>query len=467
MSNHPIASSALSENCFSADPSLQNGCCLGSCPHGPKYYMQKSYLKSLHAQTYGSHIDKEALDRLRGLVAQALQDSLMDVDRISLEKDGIHYDALTVRQAEETQDWCLFVQDREAPMELHLEDLSLRCQEQGLNLLIVNGPNLGRSEGSVKKKTFGQATEAAMQYLEQEVRAKKVALLADGFGAAKLCAAVSSHFFATRGPIYLGARVNAAASLDRHFPGCKRWTARRLGLKQDQTQLSRIFQERLFHEIIAEPCRLSETNGYMLAPEVRDLVGKSPLESEDRLAFHVLEDSQVNQHFVGTTNMSPDWARQSGYWKGKALQHIMIHHHNRNRLATPDSLWIRSDLPQMAYDWLSRISVDELGANRTLWEGLSESFTRYYYYASLPENATCPDFLPTIKALLFSQLVDREWVEGENFGDFMFRLKAQCIWKGFGEQDEDTLRQIAFDYDFSRKLYSIIGGILATEVDAI
>lgn len=137
-------------------------------------------------------------------VALAGQGALVELQRrgyeakhVILEKQGIRYSGYEVAfsDSKNRDCWVLQAVGNSMTAENSLIGFVESYQGAGFNLLIVNGPSVGLSEGTATRETMGDAQEVALSYLEEVKRAKKIALSGFSLGSAALSEAILQHAF--------------------------------------------------------------------------------------------------------------------------------------------------------------------------------------------------------------------------------------------------------------------------------
>lgn len=164
-----------------------------------RFSMQRfiiSFLYPIQTVTY-KLLSKGSLDKARKDNVEILQRNDFYVRNVVLAKDGVRYDGLLLGHQDtiENGKWVL----RAAENAAHIEDLSViyhqTYKDFEYNLLLINGPGVGRSGGWATPKTLGEVQELGISFLEQAVKAKTIGLAGRSLGAASLKQAIEQHAF--------------------------------------------------------------------------------------------------------------------------------------------------------------------------------------------------------------------------------------------------------------------------------
>lgn len=116
---------------------------------------------------------------------------------ITLEKDGKKFHGAMVGKEETLKNgnWIVQVTGRTSPIETSLQDIAQAYlpATQG-NLLMINSPNVGSSEGEMTFGTAGEVQSLALTFLEGQ-GAQRIAWVGHSFGATFLAEAIVRHTF--------------------------------------------------------------------------------------------------------------------------------------------------------------------------------------------------------------------------------------------------------------------------------
>jgi len=128
-----------------------------------------------------------------------------DCHRIALNKSGIDYDAFTFEHAttKGNGNWMIAAGGNLMIGEKSVEMVTDKFKDLGFNVLYVNGPGVGRSTGWPTSYSIQAGQEAALQFLEKSVKAKKILLYGFSLGGGAQSEAIKNHEFKTNKINYL------------------------------------------------------------------------------------------------------------------------------------------------------------------------------------------------------------------------------------------------------------------------
>ena len=190
------------------------------------------------------------------------------IRHIKLVKDGISYSGLLMGSPGtiENGKWVLQATGNAQPIE-YSESYFHDYQSTGYNLLMVNGPGVGRSEGTATAESLGHPQEIALTYLEQVIQATRIVLSGFSLGAGAISQAIKEHDFQFETTKYLviqqmtfDSTANVAHKFLSHRNTCCtsclapiarciiQWT----GLNVDNTDASRRLLELEIPEVIIQ-----------------------------------------------------------------------------------------------------------------------------------------------------------------------------------------------------------------------
>lgn len=118
------------------------------------------------------------------------------IRHVRLEKDGHSYSGLILSTAEKIQNrkWIL-----QATGNLDCFERAAKCMnpylETDYNVLIVNGPGVGRSDGIATTQNLGKPQEIGISYLEKALGAKEIVMAGFSLGGAAIGEAIMEHEF--------------------------------------------------------------------------------------------------------------------------------------------------------------------------------------------------------------------------------------------------------------------------------
>ncbi len=190
------------------------------------------------------------------------------VRHIKLVKDGISYSGLLMGSPGtiENGKWVLQATGNAQPVE-YCQFYFQSYQIVGYNLLMINGPGVGRSEGTATAESLGYPQEIALSYLEQVIQATRVVLSGFSLGSGAISQAIKEHEFQFETTKYLviqqmtfDSTANVAHKFLTHRNTCCtsclapiakciiQWT----GLNVDNTDASRRLSELGIPEVIIQ-----------------------------------------------------------------------------------------------------------------------------------------------------------------------------------------------------------------------
>ncbi len=156
------------------------------------YPAQNSLKKMIVAKFQNQYLDEE-----REKIALQLRSEGYVVRHLTLEKNFVRYSALLIgheRQIENGK-WILQAPGNNGPIEKDAINFAHHYHQVGYNLLMVNGPGVGRSEGAATPESLGNAQEVGIRFLEEELDAKKIIIAGYSLGGAAVGMAIQSHDF--------------------------------------------------------------------------------------------------------------------------------------------------------------------------------------------------------------------------------------------------------------------------------
>ena len=157
------------------------------------YPAQNSIVKLFAENFIGfAGLDKARLQATKMLVSQGYI-----VRHVVLEKDQNRYSGLLIGHKNTISNgkWALQATGNFEPIEHSVVDFANIYHGVNCNLLMVNGPGVGRSEGIAVPKTMGEAQEVGISFLEESVKAKKLIIAGRSLGSVAVGEAVLQHSF--------------------------------------------------------------------------------------------------------------------------------------------------------------------------------------------------------------------------------------------------------------------------------
>lgn len=116
---------------------------------------------------------------------------------ITLHKSGTSYSAvmITNKDSEDSGHWIVDALGRRSAFEYFIRRKAIDCKEFGVNILIVNGPSVCDSGGVPTRYQMGAGFEAALQFLEKEVKASHILMRGFSLGGGMMAEAILNHDF--------------------------------------------------------------------------------------------------------------------------------------------------------------------------------------------------------------------------------------------------------------------------------
>lgn len=157
------------------------------------YPAQNSLKKLIISKFQNGH-----LDEARAKVALEMKANNYVVRHINLQKNNVQYSAMLIghQNTIENGQWVLQATGNDWPIEKVASKFAEKYYEVGYNLLMVNGPGVGRSEGAATPKSIGDAQEVGIRFLEEMIDAKKIIIAGYSLGGAAVGMAILEHNFA-------------------------------------------------------------------------------------------------------------------------------------------------------------------------------------------------------------------------------------------------------------------------------
>jgi hypothetical protein len=149
------------------------------------YLFFKSRIKSLNLQL-------ASLNSAQNLWAQHFV-----FRQVTLERDSIRYSGLLVGHIStlNNRKWALQAVGNCTLIEDVVCTYARYYFNNQCNLLLINGPSVGASQGQATPLTMGQAQEIGIYFLEQAIQARSIFLVGHSLGAASIAQAILQHTF--------------------------------------------------------------------------------------------------------------------------------------------------------------------------------------------------------------------------------------------------------------------------------
>jgi hypothetical protein len=119
------------------------------------------------------------------------------VREVILEKNGVRYSGMMIghRNTIGNGRWVIQTLGNAECMEHNPGMYAEIYHGQNYNVLVLNGPHVGRSEGTATPKTMGDAVDIGFTFLETAVKAKKIVMAGRSLGGAAIGQGILQHEF--------------------------------------------------------------------------------------------------------------------------------------------------------------------------------------------------------------------------------------------------------------------------------
>ncbi|HSX10132.1 MAG TPA: hypothetical protein VLF94_00225 [Chlamydiales bacterium] len=163
----------------------------------------------------------KALDAQRLKMAEELSKKGFVVRHVCFDHNGTKLSGMAVIHPDHALNgkWVLQACGNFQPIEHYTDVMVEHYHKQNFNVLFINGPGAGRSEGMATPETIGAAQELGISFLETAVKAKKIALAGYSLGGAAMGLAILKHKFKKPSEVEYGAM--RIMSFDRVSTVCR------------------------------------------------------------------------------------------------------------------------------------------------------------------------------------------------------------------------------------------------------
>lgn len=116
---------------------------------------------------------------------------------VILKNEGIKYSGILVAHKDTIRNgnWAIQAVGNAATIEDMVEDYANFYHKSKINLLMINGPSVGESEGRAWPETMGASQEVGISFLERAIKARKIALIGHSLGGSSMGQAILQHDF--------------------------------------------------------------------------------------------------------------------------------------------------------------------------------------------------------------------------------------------------------------------------------
>ncbi len=227
---------------------------------------------------------------------------------IILEKNGHRYAGLLLGNRENllNEKWALFAPGNGTCIENAFLDGSLNPYfKAGFNVLAVNGPGVGNSDGSATVERLGDAQDVALSFLESAVRAKTIVVAGHSLGAAAIGLAALKHSFKPDVK-YLMIRLMTFDRLTQIAAKIQGAVASKilylLGCEIDCVSASKKLQEKGVHEVVVH----GQNDSLMAGVSLLETLKKEGL-TENKTMISISEAEHCDLHLVDIPQIIKQW----------------------------------------------------------------------------------------------------------------------------------------------------------------
>lgn len=229
---------------------------------------------------------------------------------VVLEKNGVRYSGILLGHNTIINNgkWALQATGNAEPVENTIEFAANTYLGQGYNVLMINGPGVGKSEGTATPSTMGDAQEVGISYLETALKAKDIVIAGRSLGGAAIGQAILQHDFKKDGVEYTVVRQMTfdrtsnicGKTVGQLLPGLE-WIVSKLvqfaGLEIDSVEASKRLENLGIKEIIVQAtnCEVSEGK----TPNPKDFQSDGVIEAPASLGYALVKEGVTkNKRFV-------------------------------------------------------------------------------------------------------------------------------------------------------------------------
>ena len=223
---------------------------------GIKYLMGWVVMKFVLPAQLHSKYD---LDDRRNILIRDNQDII--IRHVALQKDEVNYRGLLLGRKENilNGNWALHAAGNNAPIENttphHIQPYLETNHRSGFDILLINPPNVGRSEEVADPENMAHLQEIGISFLESAVKAKKIVLTGQSIGGVSIGEAILKHNFKSDIE-YLVIRLMTFDKLSNMVQLTAGKLGKRvfnwLGYEMDNVSSSRKLAEKNIHEIVIQ-----------------------------------------------------------------------------------------------------------------------------------------------------------------------------------------------------------------------
>ncbi len=245
-----------------------------------------------------------SLQVVRKAAIHSLKEQGFVVRHVVLEKNGIRYSGLLMghRSTIDNGKWALQATGNREPIEHSAKIMAHTYKVMGCNVLMVNGPSVGASEGRADETTLGDAQDIALSFLETAVKAKKIVIAGRSLGGLATSLAIIKHSF-REDVQYLVVRQmtfdrasNVCGKIVKEILGWKgfgklvKWIVKRCGPEMDSIEASRKLSSLRIKEVIVQATKQLATDE---VPAKEQFVKDKVLPAKTTLGYRLVKEGVV------------------------------------------------------------------------------------------------------------------------------------------------------------------------------
>lgn len=250
-----------------------------------------------------SGLRRENLDNYRQEMAQRLTSEGFIVRDVSLEKNGVRYSGILIGHKDTINNgnWALQATGNAEPVDYSAEDFAhiyhtsnhINPNPSKYNLLLINGPSVGRSEGQATVETIGDAQEVGISFLETALKAKRVVIAGRSLGGAAIGQAILKHDFKPEVKYLVINQMTFSKASEicgkfvKKFERFVNWLVKWSSCEMDTIAASRKLSEKGIKEIIVQ-CSNKSVEGI---PHLEDFQTDGPIISDASLGYGLIKEN--------------------------------------------------------------------------------------------------------------------------------------------------------------------------------
>ena len=258
----------------------------------PLYPAQSSVAKQLIGKFHPAHLDK-----IREMDRKEIESQGTHYTReVKIEKNGVSYCGLMMGRKEFLTNgkWILQAMGRNCPIERAARKCRSIYSEAGFNVLMINGPSIGRSQGAATPHSLGEAQEAGICFLETAVKAKQIALAGHSIGGGVIGQAALQHAF-RKDVDYLVIRQstfdrigNAVKSYVPFFKEAAKASIHSNSLEMDNVEASKRLEKLGIKEVIIQTSNRDVKRGGV--PQIEDFESDGVIVADASLGYALVKE---------------------------------------------------------------------------------------------------------------------------------------------------------------------------------